>query len=124
MAAVGLLIGWSEGVPVVLLAAPLALYLADTATVLAKRALRGDPLFEAHREHAYQRLVSEVGLSYTLVSGLTTIAAVAITLAWIPGFSLLGLVVTLVVLASYLALPAALAGTAKARLKHKDGMLE
>ncbi len=38
-----------------------ALYLADTATTLIRRALRGESLFDAHREHAYQRLAVACG---------------------------------------------------------------
>lgn len=37
--------------------APLALYLADTASTIVRRIRRGDVWHEAHREHAYQRLV-------------------------------------------------------------------
>lgn len=46
-----------ESVPLLWVLAPLAVYGADTGTVLIKRALAGRPITEAHREHVYQRLV-------------------------------------------------------------------
>ena len=105
MASVGLLIGWSEGVPVVLLAAPLALYLADTTTVLAKRALRGDPLFEAHREHVYQRLTSVSGLPHTAVSLAVAVLSAVITLSWMAQVMWVPLATTALVCSLYLLAP-------------------
>ncbi|QYG92355.1 glycosyltransferase family 4 protein [Iamia sp. SCSIO 61187] len=55
--AMSALIGVSLGISPVAMGAPLALYLADTSITLARRALRREPLTEAHRSHAYQRLV-------------------------------------------------------------------
>jgi UDP-N-acetylmuramyl pentapeptide phosphotransferase/UDP-N-acetylglucosamine-1-phosphate transferase len=82
MAAAGLLLGWSKGAPVVLLAAPLFLYLLDTGIVLAKRALRGAPLFEAHREHTYQRLTAASGLPHIAVALGAAILSAVITVSW------------------------------------------
>ena len=50
--------------------APLALYLADTGTTIVRRALRGESVTEAHREHAYQQLVHETGWPHWMVSAL------------------------------------------------------
>lgn len=50
-------IGLRANLPPEAVFAPLAIYLADTATTLLRRAVRGEAIFEAHREHAYQRLV-------------------------------------------------------------------
>jgi len=105
MAAVGLLIGWSEGVPVVLLAAPLALYLADTTTVLARRVLRGDSLFEAHRDHVYQRLTSAAGLSHPAVSLGVAILSAAITISWMAPVMWVPLATTALVCGAYLSAP-------------------
>jgi len=79
LVAVGLLLGWIGGVHTVVLIAPLALYLADTGTALTKRALRGDSLVEAHREHIYQRLVREAGLSHLAVAVTVGVTSMCIT---------------------------------------------
>lgn len=50
---------WALGLPTPLAVAPLLVYLADTSWVVVRRALAGKPLMEAHREHAYQRLVHQ-----------------------------------------------------------------
>jgi len=55
-----------------------AYYLADATLTLGLRALRGRPLVQAHREHAYQRAV-QAGLSHARVSG--AIAALNTALA-------------------------------------------
>jgi UDP-GlcNAc:undecaprenyl-phosphate/decaprenyl-phosphate GlcNAc-1-phosphate transferase len=108
---IGVVIGARQTSSVVVLLAPLSIYLADTGTVLLRRALRGEQLMTAHRQHVYQRLVSEVDLSHIAVAAVTVFLALVITLAWVPGSPLLGGSVTLVALAIYLALPAALART-------------
>ena len=112
---IGLLIGASRTPSVVVLLAPLSIYLADTGTVLLRRALRGEHLMTAHRQHVYQRLVSEAGMSHNFVAAVTVVLALVITLAWVPGSPFLGVPVTLVVLAIYLASPAALDRTVKSR---------
>jgi len=104
---IGIIIGAHQTSSVVVLIAPLAIYLADTGTALVRRTIRGEPLMTAHREHAYQRLVSEAGMSHGLVAGVTVTFAVTITLAWVPGSVLLSVPVTLLILAIYLALPMA-----------------
>jgi UDP-N-acetylmuramyl pentapeptide phosphotransferase/UDP-N-acetylglucosamine-1-phosphate transferase len=60
-----------DGVPLVTLVGPLAIYLADTGTTLLLRLRRGEPWKEAHRSHVYQRLVVG-GLSHVKVSALVT----------------------------------------------------
>ena len=112
---IGIIIGAHQTSSVALLLAPLAIYLADTGTALLRRALRGEQLITAHREHVYQRLVSEVGMSHSTVAALTVVLALVITLAWVPGSPLVGVPVTLVILATYLASPAALARTVEPR---------
>lgn len=50
------------------LVAPLSIYLADTSVTLVRRALRGENLLLAHREHVYQRLsASQLGATSTLL---------------------------------------------------------
>lgn len=105
LAAAGLLIGWSSGAPVVVLAAPFSLYFIDTSTVLAKRALRGDSLFQAHREHVYQRLTTESGLSHTLVSLAVASLSALITLSWMAPVIWVPLTTTFMVCSLYLLTP-------------------
>jgi UDP-N-acetylmuramyl pentapeptide phosphotransferase/UDP-N-acetylglucosamine-1-phosphate transferase len=117
MVGIGILLGaYQTPSAVVVLLAPMSIYLADTGTVLLRRAVRGEPLMTAHKQHVYQRLVSETGMTHTAVSVVTVVLALVITLAWVPG-PLLGVPVTLVILAGYLASPAALARTARSRLQ-------
>jgi UDP-N-acetylmuramyl pentapeptide phosphotransferase/UDP-N-acetylglucosamine-1-phosphate transferase len=56
-------------------------FVLDTAITMARRAIRGDRLHEAHREHFYQRLV-RAGYSHTFVTlteaGLQVIVCVAV----------------------------------------------
>ena len=118
---IGIIIGAHQTSSVVVLLAPLSIYVADTGTALARRTLRGEPLMTAHRQHVYQRLVSEVGMSHSAVAALTVVLALVITLAWVPGSLLVGVPATLVVLAAYLASPVALARTVQPRRQRTGG---
>ena len=73
-----------SGAPVLLVAAPFSLYVLDTATTLLRRIRRGVRITDAHREHAFQRLVSS-GRSHTVVSLLVllagTVASAAVLIA-------------------------------------------
>jgi UDP-N-acetylmuramyl pentapeptide phosphotransferase/UDP-N-acetylglucosamine-1-phosphate transferase len=51
--------------------APVAVYLADTGTVIVRRAFRRESLHSAHRQHVYQRLV-DLGWSHQVVTGIVT----------------------------------------------------
>lgn len=68
----GFLLGWlllylaSRGQPVPALVLP-AYYLADATITLTRRALRGEKVWQAHREHFYQRAVL-AGRSHASVS--------------------------------------------------------
>jgi UDP-N-acetylmuramyl pentapeptide phosphotransferase/UDP-N-acetylglucosamine-1-phosphate transferase len=59
-----------------------AYYLTDATLTLSKRALRGEPLLEAHRQHFYQQAV-QGGASHAQVARLILLAnAVLMMLAW------------------------------------------
>ncbi len=58
-----------SGVSVLVVAAGFLLYGADTSVVLARRLWRRERVTEAHREHAYQRLV-QYGLSHIVVASI------------------------------------------------------
>jgi len=115
---IGIIIGAHGTSSVLVLLGPLSIYLADTGTALLRRLLRGEQLMTAHKQHVYQRLVSEAGMSHSSVAAFTVILAVVITLAWVPGSPLLGVSVTLLVLAGYLASPAAFARKLESRPEH------
>ncbi|TFC93271.1 glycosyltransferase family 4 protein [Cryobacterium breve] len=57
----------TNGVPVLSVLGPLAIYLADAGATLGRRILRGERWFEAHRGHTYQRL-TDGGMSHLKVS--------------------------------------------------------
>ena len=85
--------------------APLTLYLVDTGVVIVKRALRGESLFEAHREHVYQRLTSEVGLPHLTVAIVMALLAAAMTVAWLAPAVWVPLVSSAFICGAYLAAP-------------------
>jgi UDP-GlcNAc:undecaprenyl-phosphate/decaprenyl-phosphate GlcNAc-1-phosphate transferase len=112
---IGVVIGAHQTPSVAVLLAPMSIYLVDTSTVLVRRALHREHLMIAHRQHVYQRLVDEAGMSHTFVALLTVALAMMITVAWIPGSAQLGVPVTLVILTIYFTLPAIIARTVKFR---------
>lgn len=82
LAALGLL-ALDSGASLLVVISPFLLYLLDTGSVLVRRASRGASLFEAHREHTYQRLV-QLGHSHLGVA--TTVAlipAACFLLMWV-----------------------------------------
>jgi UDP-N-acetylmuramyl pentapeptide phosphotransferase/UDP-N-acetylglucosamine-1-phosphate transferase len=105
---IGVLIGIQQTTSALVIVAPLSIYLADTSIVLLRRGLRREPLMVAHRQHVYQRLVSEVGIPHSGVAAITVVLALIITVAWVPRSPLIGVPVTALVLAAYLGSPAAL----------------
>lgn len=106
MIAIGIVAGAHETSEAVILVAPLTLYLADTGAALVKRAIRRESLMTAHREHVYQRLVNDAGLSHITVASGTVVLSLAITAAWVPGSILFGIAVTVFVVSAYLVAPA------------------
>lgn len=72
------------GAPRWLLALPLLPFLADSGVTLARRAMRRERVYEAHRTHFYQRLTNR-GWSHfavTLLWGALAAAASAVALFW------------------------------------------
>jgi UDP-N-acetylmuramyl pentapeptide phosphotransferase/UDP-N-acetylglucosamine-1-phosphate transferase len=67
---------WRLGIPADAVLAPLAIYLADTATVILRRAARRQPLTAAHREHAFQRLLL-FGFSHAESTGVVFLGSLA-----------------------------------------------
>ena len=100
-----------NGAPLLAVFLPFAIYLADVFHTLARRARRGAPLLEAHREHVYQRLANDLGMGHvkaTLVVAVSTawLAALAqLSSESLAGTVLVGLA-TLLSVVAYLSLPA------------------
>lgn len=69
--AVLVIVGIRHHVEWEVMVAPVALYLADTGSTIVRRTLHGERFYEAHREHAYQRLVTS-GWSHPQVTGLVS----------------------------------------------------
>ena len=101
----GVLLGSSQGASPAVLFAPLALYLGDVAHTLLRRKRRGEALMEAHREHAYQRLVSIAGLSHAVVALLVAVASIVVLLVWLLLPPAGSVPATVAVVALFLALP-------------------
>jgi UDP-N-acetylmuramyl pentapeptide phosphotransferase/UDP-N-acetylglucosamine-1-phosphate transferase len=82
--ALGFLLGWlllrlaAEGQWAAALILPLY-YLCDATLTLARRTLRGEKPWQAHREHYYQRAVAG-GLSHAAVAGFVGLANAALIL--------------------------------------------
>ncbi len=84
--------------------APLVIYLVDTSGTLVRRALRGEPLLEAHRSHVYQRLL-DLGFSHLAATAVVVLAGVVICVATLVLPTAAAILVAVVVGATYLALP-------------------
>lgn len=52
-----------------------AVFIGDTTYTLVRRALRGEKIWQAHREHLYQRAVSS-GMGHSSVTGVVLLASV------------------------------------------------
>lgn len=59
---------YSAGIPLWALLSPLTLYIADGAYTLLRRAVARKKLYEAHREHVYQRLAASPKLGHVKVA--------------------------------------------------------
>jgi len=97
-----LMIGVTEGAPVPLLAAPLALYLLDAGVALLRRAARREHLAVAHREHIYQRLVDTFTVPHLAVALAMAVLSAVVVAAWAADVMWFGVLVTLVVGGLYL----------------------
>lgn len=96
---------WLRGAGLAFALAPVVLYLADTATVLLKRAARGESLGAAHREHVYQKLVL-LGWSHVATAVVVGAAAAIICLGVAVLSTPLSIGLAVVLVVGYLALPA------------------
>jgi len=93
LVAAGTVLAVQAGVPVAVTLAPLTLYLFDVGLTLVRRLGRRARILDAHREHIYQRLSGELGLSHTMVAlYISTLNVTVIALwLWAPTSLALGL---------------------------------
>jgi UDP-N-acetylmuramyl pentapeptide phosphotransferase/UDP-N-acetylglucosamine-1-phosphate transferase len=84
--------------------APLTVYLADTGWTLGRRLCRHEDVREGHREHAYQRLLDVGWMHLPVAAMVATLAALVCVLVQLLAWPM-ALLVTVVLLAIYLALP-------------------
>ncbi len=108
-------IAFLQGANAIAVAAPFALYGADTATTLVRRVVRGEVWHDAHKEHTYQRLVA-LGWSHTqttiTITALLAASAVAGALTLHDpsvATSVFAAAAVATITAAYLALPASIA---------------
>lgn len=87
-----------------LVCAPYLLFAVDTTSTVVRRARAGDPLFEAHRTHVYQRLVNEGGAPHWVVSLAVAALSLLVTSAFLVS-AVVGVVAALTAAALYLASP-------------------
>lgn len=74
------LIGQQDhGIPIGAFILLFAVFIGDTAYTLVRRAIRGAPLWQAHREHLYQRAVQS-GLTHASVAGKVLLISVIISI--------------------------------------------
>lgn len=96
------LVCWAQGTSLLIALAPLAIYLSDVGLTLLRRAIAGKPIFQAHREHAYQALPvngwdhRKTSLLVLIFSGACCVSSL-IAQAGIISLPLLGMLITLVV---------------------------
>ncbi|MDQ1394565.1 MAG: glycosyltransferase WbpL [Acidimicrobiaceae bacterium] len=106
------IVGLKAGVPPEAVLAPLTVFLADSGVTLLRRVRRHEPWSQAHKQHAYQRLV-QAGWSHgqtTLAVGsvMATVSALgALSLTGTTALRVVGDLAALAVVAGYLALPGA-----------------
>ena len=99
-----------DGAPSMAVVAPLGIYLADTASTLVKRLLRGEKWQQPHRSNVYQRLTAAGFPHLTSSLVVTTSTLLASVLGVLSIFGSVGWVIAagggiLLVVAVYLSLP-------------------
>ncbi len=111
-APLGFLLGWmllslaASGQWVAALVLP-GYYLADATITLIRRAVRGEKVWQAHREHFYQRAVAS-GLSHgrvtcaVMICGLLLVGIASVGAAGYPGFSVTAAIVVVLGLLHFL----------------------
>lgn len=110
----GALAAWAGGVAVQLAVAPLLVYFADTAWVMVRRARAGKPLTEAHREHAYQRLVQQ-GWPHPVAAAWSAAvsAAVVLVVGGLHDHAVVATALVAALLTAYLATPRLVEGRSR-----------
>jgi UDP-N-acetylmuramyl pentapeptide phosphotransferase/UDP-N-acetylglucosamine-1-phosphate transferase len=99
----------AAGVPIIVVLAPISVYIADTGSTLLKRAIQREHIFQAHRTHVYQRLtatwLNRTGSAVVVTASTVMTSAVGILicvgrLPQVPGATII-----LLLTVSYCAFP-------------------
>lgn len=107
--AVTAVLATSQGLPPLLVLAPLAVYVADTATTMFLRLVRGERVTAPHRTHTYQRLTDKgmthvaAAITVTAFAIANSVVAALVTVA--DASTLFGVALILLLCALYLYLP-------------------
>lgn len=67
-----------SGVPAEYVFSPVLIYLADTFVTFLRRLMSGEPVYMAHRQHAYQRL-TDAPMSHLRATAVVSIATVLVS---------------------------------------------
>jgi UDP-N-acetylmuramyl pentapeptide phosphotransferase/UDP-N-acetylglucosamine-1-phosphate transferase len=78
MVGAGSLLAVKAGLPILLVMAPMSMYLVDVSWTLARRARRRAPLLSAHREHVYQRLTQVTGLPHSATTAFVVVESLVV----------------------------------------------
>jgi len=105
LAAAGVMTGIRTEVPPGLVIAPLVIYGVDVIITLTRRALRGAPLLEAHREHIYQRLVRDGTIPHLAVSIYIVLVSLSMVLGWTTDVPWIAAAVTTAAIVLYVYAP-------------------
>jgi UDP-N-acetylmuramyl pentapeptide phosphotransferase/UDP-N-acetylglucosamine-1-phosphate transferase len=114
-------VGVRAGIPPEAVAAPLAVYLADTGVTLVRRVRRGEVWYSPHRDHTYQRLVqhgwSHARTTLSVAAVMAVVSALgSLALTDSLAIRVAGDLLVVGVLAAYLRAPAWLAHERRATL--------
>lgn len=102
LAAGGILTAAHVRSPAILVMAPLGIYVLDVGITLVRRAFLRQPLTQAHREHIYQRLVTELHVPHIVAACWVAMLSLAMALAFWTGLSPVNLTIGTAIGATYL----------------------
>lgn len=74
--AIVITVGWMQGLPIIALAAPMVIYVADAGFTLLSRIRAGEQWHQAHRDHTYQRL-NRSGIGHIKVASIVAALSLA-----------------------------------------------
>ena len=104
-----ILVLWAEGTHLLIVLAPIAIYLSDVSVTLMRRAIAGKPILQAHREHTYQALPARgwdhrwTSMLVLIFSSVCCVAAL-VAQARIISLPILGMLITLAIVGYFVSI--------------------